>query len=839
MRAQLVRHPASRAAALAIAVVTVSQALVLIVRGTHPFGAGNVNINDLWHQLLPFHAHLGHLVRGDGPSDWQYNWSSGLGVPWLPDFGTYLAGPGTVAASLAPPAALDLAVTVATTAMMAGAAAMMVAYLYRLRPGGPWWLLGLLGASYGMCAWAVAEAAYVPMWLAGLVALPALALAGEWARSNSHFLASVLIVWAAWWSNYYTAYMATLGAVVLVVLHLVADQVGWRAGLQALLRFAVRGVLGVAMAMVLLLPVLLAIRAGAPGIESTLALPNEGFLARLLPGTESVRISPALGLSSLALVLTFAFPFLRSLPLRLRAVYLTGAAVVLGSMAVPATAIAWHAFTVPNGTGYRAAFVACGLIVVLAWLAASSSEVATRTGPAPFYGAFLLVALYATAWLTPHLLSWTTGVSVAAAVTVVLAWRLLPPRWLPGSPWAGLLVCSLMVVELGLVSAAMLDLRERSLPPSEMARMGLVVPPMASITGQEELTGWPHYRTAYVVADYSIYQNNFPAVVNDPGVAYYSSLVPGEVSEAHRALGGPFGGHGRSLGEPSEQVLRGLLGYKGFVARIPGEAAVSSADHPAFPVVRVASPTTGDSAAPGPFGLRDQLLAAPIHEMPELFLDGGSPVGTQVLEQPFTLSGSCEPGRALVFSEFPGDYTVAFTPEQALEVSTRGVPQLSGVGVVYFGDVPEDGNFTFRFTDVEAPASPRHGHIACVDTAGFTAQAEAAGATAPQELRIDGGRIRAAWDHPVTGDVIVATFNLTGWACEVDGEAAAIHRRGGMMALQADDAREVSCRYRTPGLAAGAAISLSAAAITGTVAVLRWRQGRLRVGAARRGGADS
>lgn len=264
MRAQLVRHPASRAAALAIAVVTVSQALVLIVRGTHPFGAGNVNINDLWHQLLPFHAHLGHLVRGDGPSDWQYNWSSGLGVPWLPDFGTYLAGPGTVAASLAPPAALDLAVTVATTAMMAGAAAMMVAYLYRLRPGGPWWLRGLLGASYGMCAWAVAEAAYVPMWLAGLVALPALALAGEWARSNSHFLASVLIVWAAWWSNYYTAYMATLGAVVLVVLHLVADQVGWRAGLQALLRFAVRGVLGVAIAMVLLLPVLLAIRAGAP-----------------------------------------------------------------------------------------------------------------------------------------------------------------------------------------------------------------------------------------------------------------------------------------------------------------------------------------------------------------------------------------------------------------------------------------------------------------------------------------------------------------------------------------------------------------------------------------------
>lgn len=151
--------------------------------------------------------------------------------------------------------------------------------------------------------------------------------------------------------------------------------------------------------------------------------------------------------------------------------YLTGAAVVLGSMAVPATAIAWHAFTVPNGTGYRAAFVAYGLLVVLAWLAASSSEVATRTGPAPFYGAFLLVALYATAWLTPHLLSWTTGVSVAAAVTVVLAWRLLPPRWLPGSPWAGLLVCSLMVVELGLVSAAMLDLRERSLPQSEMARM--------------------------------------------------------------------------------------------------------------------------------------------------------------------------------------------------------------------------------------------------------------------------------------------------------------------------------------------------------------------------------
>lgn len=178
-----------------------------------------------------------------------------------------------------------------------------------------------------------------------------------------------------------------------------------------------------------------------------------------------------------------------------------------------------------------------------------------------------------------------------------------------------------------------------------------------------------------------------------------------------------------------------------------------------------------------------------------MLLDGGSPVGTQVLEQPFTLSGSCEPGRALVFSEFPGDYTVAFTPEQALEVSTRGVPQLSGVGVVYFGNVPEDGNFTFHFTDVEAPSSPGPGHIACVDTAALTAQAEAAGATAPQELLIDGAHLRAAWDEPVTGDVIVATFNLTGWTCQDDGEAAATHRRGGMMTLQVDDAREVFPTY--------------------------------------------
>jgi len=70
---------------------------------------------------------------------------------------------------------------------MAVAAAGMSRLLIALRPG-PWWLAGLLGTSYGLCGWALADAVYNPMWLDGLIAFPLLCLAGEWLLDGRRLL---------------------------------------------------------------------------------------------------------------------------------------------------------------------------------------------------------------------------------------------------------------------------------------------------------------------------------------------------------------------------------------------------------------------------------------------------------------------------------------------------------------------------------------------------------------------------------------------------------------------------------------------------------------------------
>ena len=95
-------RPLVKAAALASAITIVSQIAAAALRGVYPFGTNNHNLNDLWAQLIPFHAHLRRLLTGQGISDWQFNWNSGLGVGWLADYATYVSSPFALLAAVFP-----------------------------------------------------------------------------------------------------------------------------------------------------------------------------------------------------------------------------------------------------------------------------------------------------------------------------------------------------------------------------------------------------------------------------------------------------------------------------------------------------------------------------------------------------------------------------------------------------------------------------------------------------------------------------------------------------------------------------------------------------------------
>ncbi|WP_317447803.1 YfhO family protein [Streptomyces collinus] len=360
-----------RAAALLAAAVTVTAfcAADVLARG-YPFGPRTRAVNDLGNQYVPFHAHLWDLLHGRSDGGLLVNWQSGYGSSFLPDLGTYLGSPFALLVGLFPRDEIDLAVYVITGLKTAAAAVAMACLLPALRPG-RWWAAGLLGASYALCGWSVADAAVNPMWLDGLIALPLLCLVGEWTLAGRHRLLGVLVVALAWTANFYTAYMATLGAGLVLLLRLWLTRPARGAALAAAGRAVLTVALGTGLAAPLVTVVWFGTRHACPGqVRPFTPVPTEDLLARLLPATYGFG-SPAAYVGITALLLGLALPFHRAVPARVR----TGwTALVLGtalSAQWAPTHLLWHAFATPQGSSYRQTFVLCGLLVIAAWHALS------------------------------------------------------------------------------------------------------------------------------------------------------------------------------------------------------------------------------------------------------------------------------------------------------------------------------------------------------------------------------------------------------------------------------------------------------------------------------------
>src|SRR5690349_371881 len=223
-RLPIIRSPRGRAAALAAVLAALTLCAGDAIARSYPFGPHTRSVNDLGNQFVPFHARLWDLLHGRADGGLLLNWQSGFGTGFLPDFGTYLSSPFALLVGVFPRDRIDLAVYAVTLVKTGAAAAAMTWLLTALRRGrGREWAAAVLGASYALCGWSVIEAVYNPMWLDGLIAFPLLCLAAEWARTGRRPVAAVLLVTLAWVSNFYTAYMATLGAALVLVVRLLVE----------------------------------------------------------------------------------------------------------------------------------------------------------------------------------------------------------------------------------------------------------------------------------------------------------------------------------------------------------------------------------------------------------------------------------------------------------------------------------------------------------------------------------------------------------------------------------------------------------------------------------------
>ncbi|TDD25617.1 hypothetical protein E1218_14700 [Kribbella turkmenica] len=811
--------PALVAGVLAAAVFTASG----IIRGTFPFGSLSRSTNDLGTQYIPFFAHLWDVLHGRAQGDLLFNWQSAFGVGFLGDYGVVLGSPLSLLVGLFPRDQIDLAVYVVTVLKLSLAAAAMAVLLLKMSPG-PRWVAAILGASYGVCGWAIDDAAYVPMWLDGLIALPMFFLVAEWSLCRTNRLLSVLVVGVFWVSNFYTAYMATIAAGLYLIARVLTSDLAWTSRLWGVLRFGLAFVLGLGLAAPILLPVFAANDIATPSPSGIFSpSPVDVFLSRLLPLSEGVGRTASLYVGTAALLLALTLPFHRYVAVRTKAVWIVTVVALALSFRWTPTQEMWHGFDTPNGSQYREAFVLCGVIVVTAWLA-----VAPRLpGPLAALGGVGLLAVIAvlsagSPLLTDHA---TTVLIVSGVVTFVASgtiWAVRRSAALGRSKWpvAVAFAAVMAVVAVETTWTAVVTDEQRSKVLS-----AVVQPWDQHRTDQSDAIAgagdWPKYRAdpgTWVTPNDSI-------LLGGQGAGLYSSLLPSTLNKTLTELGFGWTGYGRASEDLEHPVIDAIFSIGARLHVRPGN--VEEITRTSVPPLVTLRRRLGQTDASNAFVAQERLLGTQVYEIPE-YRGSKSTTGGDV-----KVVGHCTPGTTVYLHQprVSGEAQLTGGTEWQGLTATRRPAITTNSAMVRLGTVPASGvvSAEIRFADSPVRITPT-GALGCLDEqklAQAVRQLQAGGAT---DVEVGGHSISATLRPGSRGYAVVAAPRLPGWQCAVDGgEARTPRDYGGLIAVQLPNGAErLDCTYSPPGLRRGLALAAVAAAITlGLVLFGRLRRSRV------------
>lgn len=817
--------------------------------GRVPFGPRPSALNDLGAQFIPMTAHLWDLVHGQSISDAYFNWTVGMGHPFLADYATYLGSPlNLLAMALVRRDWVEIALTWVMITKLGLAAGFMTHLLRRLRPAGHPVIASALGAVYGTCGWAIDDGNFMPMWLDGLWGVPLLVLAGLWAREDRRPVLGILAVFVLWWSNFYTAYMATVAAIFILVLILLADRADRRTWGWTAVRVTWRTMVGGLLAGALLIPVAL----GASGVIYT-DMANAGwydpalYAARLFPLTEGVGLTPSLTFGTLPLLAAAALAVHPGLPRRIRTVWPVGMVALVSSIAIPPLMTAWHLGMAPNGSPWRQAFVVAALGVILAWITLTAPTPVPWRRVAALAAALLLVGVVtrrhevAATVLTALSLWWAAGAAALAVLVALVAGRAAPAahpaargreRGRRGLRLAVAAGVAVMVAEQIVAAAHIVDLREGRLRglyswQAQNAKMN-----GRQASWRYDGSQWPFHRLTGVSTSAQL----DGMLYGVPTISYSSSAAREDWGQALIGLGLPWYAKGRIVMALEDIGLEFLVGATGRMTR-PGPITPIEA----LPAVRLLPPAPPPTGAPDrrdhrvnatPFAARNTLTAEPVYAVPELraSLDGRPVTLVEELPVPagagLRLQGGCPAGSTLqVYAPFfTGTWRQAglptFVPPQDSPASAE-----HRMGVLTDGVLP-DGvvDVTFLATR-DSLISPQT--VGCLDRAAMRRELDAATVAERPAVTLRGRDIRVSYDAPQTGDLLITTALQAGWGCAADGAEVTPRARGGLMAIPLAGQRSVTCTFNPPYARLGRAVSGLAIALGAFgLLVRRWRRTR-------------
>ncbi|WP_438487705.1 YfhO family protein [Streptomyces sp. S186] len=819
--------------------------LALAVHGSYPLGPRARSVNDLGNQFVPFHARLWDLLHGGAHGDLFFNWGSGYGVPFLADFVTYLMNPFSLLVGVFPRALVDLPVFLVTLLSIGLGAALMTVLLGRLRAG-PGGLRALLAVGYGLCGWVLHDGHADPMWMWGLVSLPLLGIAADWCLWRVRWVAGTLLVAVAWAGNFYTAAMATLATgLVLAVRLLVEEPRGGR--LRVVGRAAGMAAAGIALAAPVLTVTLRASRVAQqpPPAVYEGRPPLLDQLAKLLPPGHGTVPAPNVSVGVAALLLVAAFPFVRAVPVRARVGWTLLAVGMGASFVWRPTILLWHGLALPNGSPYRAAFVLCGVLVMIAWLA-----LAHRPRPRELAAGAGLVAVLLLCCRNRSAVSGATWLMVAGGGAVVLAALAAQDRLRARRRGRAAVTAALTAaVTLTAAGTAVSVTAARDAIPFFRPKPTMSGGALAVRRGLAERDDWPRSRTDPGPHEFA---DNDPLLLGGEGGAYYSSYMPAAAARTLRGLGAGWYIRGRHTLSFQDPVGRALMGVSSaLVPPAPGAPrgrlrVVRGRPAPLLTVRRgpLPGPATGPDTV---FARQERVLGARVYEVPRLVPGTGpapqrAPGGWLLPDRPLpgpdtgvpVGPGAADGGAAFTARCTPGSLALWYAPWFAGEVAgpggaARAVGRWDGTAnpLRRLGTVPADGVVRVRFAGQHRAFVPERA-VGCLDRGRLAAAVRAL--EGPVRLTVGGHDLTARLRPGAAGTAVLALPAVSGWGCSVDG--GPVREPGSFGGLTAvplgPGATRLSCAYEPPGLAAGLAVSgagaLAVGAVAGTAALRRRRR---------------
>lgn len=804
-------------------------------RGTSPFGDRSRAINDLANQFVPFHAHFWDLIRGDSSSDFLFNWNGAFGTTYFPDFYTYMGNPFSWTVAFLPRSQIDLGVFLVTPLSMAFGAAVMAKYLRTLAPG-PWWMRSLLGFSYGLCAWALDDAAPDPMWLWGLAAFPLICFAAEWSLQGRRWVLGSLFVALAWFGNFYTAIMATIGAGVVFLVRQASVSLPWRERLRALGRFASMVGVGAALVLVFVLPSFLASKAAQPMPDSTFSpVSGDVYLTQLLPATRPLVTAPKFFVGTVALLLVLAFPLNRRFSGRVRAAWSAALVLVALSFVWEPTVLLWHGAAVPNGSPYRATFILGGLIVMVAWISLSKLPGKLPAAVAAAVVVALLLFARTVSDVQIGYTKWALLIGTICFAVLILGLRFLgelapggTARWVSGG--IAVLLIAGVTAEGTLSAVAVDDYRNRLsffTPKPEWGKNQ-----QARYDAVRKVDGWPNYRTDSGPGGAT---DNDSSLFGAQGPEYYSSYYPERTAKMLQGFGFPSWMNGRFIGSLPNPAADAIFSIGRRVAPGPngGPAEITGAAAP--PLVTVHGDTRSWPAN-NPFDRQNAALEHRVYEVPMPQITGREtaksvsgdktlrvvPDGKKTVLQ---VAAQCTPGTTAYF----------FAPNLSAELSglgdpvkIGGRPPMTKAPMTRLGVVPQDGRVKLAVKPAQTgdlPAQP----LGCLDepkVVKAVADLTASGAT---RVTVDGRKISAKLPPNSRGNAVIAAPAIDGWVCAQNGKSAKRpQNRYGLISVPLDAGTDsISCTFTPPGLVKGGALSgLALAVLVGVPATGWWLRRR-------------